>query len=84
MVRPTCVTGCTSFDPGQGVLVQTDGDYPLLKLNDGSWEVMRGQRQVRLIQMVRRKKGERPVKSKADEVSWEGVDSGLFEGACAS
>ena len=69
---------------GQGVLVQTDGDYPLLKLNDGSWEVMRGQRQVRLIQMVRRKKGERPVKSKADEVSWEGVDSGLFEGARAS
>ena len=64
---------------GQGVLVQTEGDYPLLKLNDGSWEVMRGKRTVRLIQMVRRKKGERPVKSKADEVSWEGVDRDLFD-----
>jgi ATP-dependent DNA helicase RecQ len=64
---------------GQGVLVQTEGEYPILRLNDASWEVMRGQRQVRLVQMVRRQKGDRPVKSKADEVSWEGVDRDLFE-----
>ena len=64
---------------GQGVLVQTEGDYPLLKLNDASWEVMRAKRKVRLLQLTRRKKGEAPVKSKADEVSWEGVDRGLFE-----
>jgi ATP-dependent DNA helicase RecQ len=64
---------------GQGVLVQQGDDYPLLKLNDASWEVMRGQRKVRLVQAVRRKKGERPERSKAAEVSWEGVDSGLFE-----
>jgi ATP-dependent DNA helicase RecQ len=64
---------------GQGVLVQTEGDYPLLKLNDASWEVMRGKRDARLVQLVRRKKGEKPEKSKADEVSWEGVDHGLFE-----
>jgi ATP-dependent DNA helicase RecQ len=64
---------------GHGVLVQTDGDYPLLKLNEGSWEVMRGRRQVRLVRLVRRQKGERPEKSKADESSWEGVDRGLFE-----
>jgi ATP-dependent DNA helicase RecQ len=64
---------------GQGVLVQSTGDYPVLKLNDGSWEVMRGQRDVRLVQLVRRKKGERPQKSKVDAVSWEGVDRELFE-----
>jgi ATP-dependent DNA helicase RecQ len=64
---------------GQAVLVQSTGDYPVLKLNDASWEVMRGQRDVRLVQLVRRKKGERPQKSKVDAVSWEGVDRELFE-----
>jgi ATP-dependent DNA helicase RecQ len=62
----------------QGVLVQAGDEYPLLRLNDASWEVMRGQRPVRLIQVVRRKKGEKPQKSKAQDVSWEGVDQALF------
>jgi ATP-dependent DNA helicase RecQ len=64
---------------GQGVLLQVGGEYPLLKLNEHSWQVMRGQRPVRLVQMKRRKKGERPEKSKAAEASWEGVDEALFE-----
>jgi ATP-dependent DNA helicase RecQ len=64
---------------GQGVLVQAGDEYPLLRLNPLSWEVMRGERKVRLVQPVRRKKGERPEKSKADTVSWEGVDQELFE-----
>ncbi len=64
---------------GQGVLVQQGDEYPVLKLNEASWEVMRGTRPVRLIQPIRRKKGDRPEKSKAAEVSWEGVDAGLFE-----
>lgn len=64
---------------GQGVLVQTNDEYPKLRLNSGSWKVMRGQRQVRLIQLVRRKKGEKARRSTADEVSWEGVDRPLFE-----
>ena len=64
---------------GQEMLLQQTGDYPVLKLNPASWEVMRGQRLVRLVQLARRKKGERPEKSKAEEVSWEGVDKGLFE-----
>jgi ATP-dependent DNA helicase RecQ len=64
---------------GQGVLVQAGEEYPLLKLNPASWEVMQGKRVVRLIQPVRRNKGERPEKSKADDISWEGVDKGLFE-----
>jgi ATP-dependent DNA helicase RecQ len=40
---------------------------------------MQGARSVRLMQPVRRKKGDRPEKSKADTVSWEGVDHELFE-----
>jgi ATP-dependent DNA helicase RecQ len=64
---------------GQGVLVQEASEYPVLKLNDGSWEVMRGERSVRLVQLVRRTKEERPQKSKADVVSWEGVDQELFD-----
>jgi ATP-dependent DNA helicase RecQ len=40
---------------------------------------MKGQRRVRLVQLVWRKKGERPEKSQADTVSWEGVDRDLFE-----
>jgi len=64
---------------GQGVLVQTDDEYPKLRLNAASWEVMRGKRQVRLVQLVRRQKGEKAQKSKAAEVSWEGVDQELFE-----
>ena len=69
----------------QKVLVQNDlvlpsGDkVPLLGLCDASWEVMRGQRQVRLLQLVRRKRGEKAVKSRADVTSWDGVDRALFE-----
>jgi ATP-dependent DNA helicase RecQ len=69
----------------QGVLLQNDlvlssGDkVPILGLNDASWEVMRKQRTVRLVQTVRRKKGEKVEKSRSDTVSWEGVDRELFE-----
>jgi ATP-dependent DNA helicase RecQ len=41
---------------GQGVLVQTDDEYPILKLNAASWEVMGGKRSVRLIRLTRREK----------------------------
>jgi ATP-dependent DNA helicase RecQ len=64
---------------GQKVLMQVGAEYPLLHLNEASWEVMRGQRPVRLVRLVRRKKGERPEKSAAAEVSWEGVDAPLFD-----
>jgi len=64
---------------GQGVLVQQGDPYPILSLNAASWEVMKGQQSVRLMQPVRHKKGERTAKSKADTVSWEGVDEELFE-----
>jgi ATP-dependent DNA helicase RecQ len=64
---------------GQGVVVQQGDPYPILSLNAASWELMRGQRSVRLMQPVRRKKGEKAPKSQADTASWEGVDEELFE-----
>jgi ATP-dependent DNA helicase RecQ len=64
---------------GQGVLRQVGDEYPVLRLNDGSWEVMRGKREVRLVRLVRRKKGEAPRKSKAEVAGWEGVGRELFE-----
>jgi ATP-dependent DNA helicase RecQ len=69
----------------QKALVQNDLTLPdgkvvaLLGLTSVSWEVMRGQRQVRLLQLVRRKRGEKALKSRADTVSWDGVDRDLFE-----
>lgn len=63
----------------QGVLVQEGSEFPVLKLNEESWRVMRKQRQVRLIQPVRRKAEEKAKKSRAETESWEGVDKELFE-----
>jgi ATP-dependent DNA helicase RecQ len=59
----------------QGLLDRTSGDRPVLRLNDASWEVMRGQRTVKLIRPK-----SRPLKrTRADVESWDGVDHGLFE-----
>jgi ATP-dependent DNA helicase RecQ len=51
-------------------------NYSVLRLTDAAWEVMRGQRPVRLVRTARLDKVKR---SKADTVSWAGVDTGLFE-----
>ena len=64
---------------GQGVLVQEGSEYPILKLNDSSWEIMRKQRAVSLIQNVHRAKGEKPQTPEAATTSWEGVHRGLFD-----
>jgi ATP-dependent DNA helicase RecQ len=70
---------------GQGALAQEEiqlrgGErVPILKLTEASWEVMRKERTVRLVQPVRRKKGEKAPQSKADTISWEDVDRELFE-----
>src|SRR5205085_5705243 len=61
---------------GQEVLLQATGEYPVLQLNPASWEVMKGRREVRLVQTAR-KESARP--SKAERVSWDGVDRELFE-----
>ncbi|MFL5331050.1 MAG: DNA helicase RecQ [Gemmataceae bacterium] len=61
---------------GQQLLEQTNvGTFPVLTLNPASWEVMRGKRQVTLVAP----KAEQSVaKQSAEEESWEGVDTDLF------
>jgi ATP-dependent DNA helicase RecQ len=57
-----------------GLLERTSDERPVLKLNEASWEVLRGKRAVRLLQP----KAE-VEKTRFDADSWEGVDRGLFE-----
>jgi len=57
-----------------GLLERTTEEYPVLRLNDASREVLRGNRTVRLLQPKTKVK-----KTRFDEKSWESVDSGLFE-----
>jgi ATP-dependent DNA helicase RecQ len=64
---------------GQGVLTKSEDEYPVLKLNLASWEVMRGKQKVQLVQPARRTKKETVKQSKAEAVSWTGVDRGVFE-----
>jgi ATP-dependent DNA helicase RecQ len=64
---------------GQEALKQEGDPYPVLKLTDASWEVMKKQRTVRLLRPVRRKADDRAGRSRADTESWEGVDRALFE-----
>jgi len=57
-----------------GLLQRTSDQMPVLRLNEASWAVLRGQRPVRLLQP----KAE-VSKTRVDTESWEGVDAGLFE-----
>jgi ATP-dependent DNA helicase RecQ len=61
----------------QDLLDRTGGDYPVLRLNESSWEVLRGEREVRFLPTSTSKRGVR--KTAIDRESWEGVDPGLFE-----
>jgi len=59
----------------QDLLGRTADDRPVLALNGASWDVMRGDRRVQLVRPP-----SQPVKkTRAGEVSWEGVDEELFE-----
>src|SRR5262249_37534572 len=51
-------------------------EYNVLRLNAASWEVMKGQREVRLMRTAKREKA---AKSRTAEINWENVDPGLFE-----
>jgi len=59
----------------QGLLERTEGDRPVVRLNQESVQVLRGERPVQLVDpeqgTVRR--------ARAADESWEGVDRGLFE-----
>ena len=58
-----------------GLLDRTTEERPVLRLNDASWAVLRGQRSVRLLQP----KTAEVAKTRFDAESWEGVDRGLFD-----
>ena len=58
-----------------GVLERTSDDRPVLKLNPLSWEVMRGQRPVKLVEAKKTK----PARTRLEEASWQDVDEILFE-----
>src|SRR5262249_36171645 len=59
-----------------GLLDQTPDEYPVLKLNDESWQVLRGQKEVRL---TRSGAATASRRSRAEETSWDGVDSRVFD-----
>jgi ATP-dependent DNA helicase RecQ len=57
-----------------GLLERTTDDRPVFKLNENSWDVMRGNRAVQLLQPKTRVR-----KARFAEDSWKDVDHGLFE-----
>ena len=59
----------------QELLSRTAGDRPVVILNERSWEVLRGTRQVVLLEP----RAGRARTTKADADDWEGVDRDLFE-----
>jgi ATP-dependent DNA helicase RecQ len=70
---------------GQGALAQVGNEYPLLKLNAASWDVMNDRQQARLVAIplpesaAAAGSGKPARTSKSAAASWEGVDRGLFE-----
>jgi ATP-dependent DNA helicase RecQ len=58
-----------------GVLERTLDDRPVLKLNPRSWEVMRGERPVKLLEAKKAK----PARTLLEESSWRNVDEALFD-----
>lgn len=62
----------------QGLLDRTTDEYPVLRLNERSWQVLRGEREVHLLPTARKKKKVR--RTRVEKESWEGVDRELFEG----
>ncbi|MGZ5493288.1 MAG: DNA helicase RecQ [Thermoanaerobaculia bacterium] len=61
---------------GHGLLEQEGDRYPVLRLTEASRRVLRGEENVRLVQIARKQKRK---KSKSESESWEGVDQNLFE-----
>jgi ATP-dependent DNA helicase RecQ len=57
-----------------GLLERAAGERPFLRLTNASWEVLRGNRAVQLLQPKAKVK-----KTRFEARSWESVDAGLFE-----
>jgi ATP-dependent DNA helicase RecQ len=70
---------------GQELLVQAGNEYPVLKLNAASWDVMKDRQTARLLAIPQPEAAGTPVGSgrshgsKAAAASWEGVDREMFE-----
>lgn len=64
---------------GQEALTQSDDEYPVLKLNAASWQVMKGQQAVRLIRRPAQKRSKSERAATLHYAAAEGVDTGLFE-----
>ena len=60
----------------QELLQRTGGDRPVIQLNDRSWEVLRGGREVVLLEP---QTGTKAKATKVEADDWEGVDRDLFE-----
>ncbi len=65
---------------GQGFLEKT-GEYNVLRVTDGGWSLLRGDRQPRLLKPSKPTAADRRRKDKTSAApdSWDGVDRGLFE-----
>ena len=61
---------------GHGLLAQEGDKYPVLVVTQAAQPVLRGEENVRLVQIARRQKRR---KSRVEKESWEGVDETLFE-----
>jgi ATP-dependent DNA helicase RecQ len=59
----------------QRLLERSASDRPVLRLNAASWEVLRGQRSVQLVQP----KAKKPLLPPRPAASWDGVDHALFD-----
>jgi ATP-dependent DNA helicase RecQ len=59
----------------QGLLAQREGEYPLLQLNDASLQVLRGEREVRLLAPA----ASRVSQTSRGSAEWAGVDRELFD-----
>lgn len=58
----------------QGLIDRVGDEFPVLKLNPLALDVMKGRREVTLVEPKVKVK-----KTRVEEASWEGVDRGLFE-----
>ncbi len=59
----------------QNLLSRSSGDLPVLELNEASWEVLRGNRKVKLMKTAIETVKETSIST----ISWDGVDRDLFE-----
>ncbi|MCF7955329.1 MAG: DNA helicase RecQ [Phycisphaerae bacterium] len=63
---------------GQGYLAKT-GDFNVLTMTTAGWEVIKGNIRPRLLEPLKKKETRKMSKTKTEQASWEGVDTGLFE-----